>query len=265
MEKIYYNMNMTNTFKIYENLKKTFDDDSAKNLTGVLSQIYEDVANTVTKVEFKELRDIVAELAEAQKRTEQRLDSLTIKVGELAEAQIRTEKKVGELAEAQIRTEKKVGELAEAQKQTEKEIRGLAKQVGGLSMAVGYGIEDKYIPIMDDFVLKQYGVVAKTVERKFIEYKDGTYDEINLYIEGETDGKTIYIIGESKAQPGKKDFDRFNTMLKRFKNNFNTELKAFIIGYQFSPEVEKYAKAEYPNIDFFKTYQIERIAKKAAA
>ena len=251
MEKIYYNMNMTNTFKIYENLKKTFDDDSAKNLTGVLSQIYEDVANTVTKVEFKELRDIVAELAEAQKRTEQRLDSLTIKVGELAEAQ--------------IRTEKKVGELAEAQKQTEKEIRGLAKQVGGLSMAVGYGIEDKYIPIMDDFVLKQYGVVAKTVERKFIEYKDGTYDEINLYIEGETDGKTIYIIGESKAQPGKKDFDRFNTMLKRFKNNFNTELKAFIIGYQFSPEVEKYAKAEYPNIDFFKTYQIERIAKKAAA
>ena len=208
-------MIMTNTFKIYENLKKTFDDDSAKNLTSVLSQIYEDVANTVTKVEFKELRDIVAELAEAQIRTE-------------------------------------------------KEIKGLAKQVGGLSMAVGYGIEDNYIPIMDDFVLKQYGVEAKTVERKFIEYKDGTYDEINLYIEGETDGKKIYIIGESKAQPGKKDFDRFDTMLKRFKNNFNTDLKAFIIGYQFSPEVEKYAKAEYPNIDFFKTYQIERIAKKAA-
>jgi hypothetical protein len=229
-------MIMTNTFKIYENLKKTFDDDSAKNLTSILSQIYEDVANTVTKAEFKELRDIVAKLAEAQKRTEQRLDSLTIKVGELAEAQTRTEK----------------------------EIRGLAKQVGGLSMAVGYGIEDKYIPIMDDFVLKQYGVVAKTVERKFIEYKDGTYDEINLYIEAEADGKKIYIIGESKAQPGKKDFDRFNTMLKRFKNNFNTDLKAFVIGYQFSPEVEKYAKTEYPNIDFFKTYQIERIAKKAA-
>ncbi len=289
MEKIYYNMIMTNTFKIYENLKKTFDDDSAKNLTSILSQIYEDVANTVTKVEFKELRDIVAELAEAQKRTEQRLDSLTIKVGELAEAQKRTEQrldsltiKVGELAEAQTRTEVRLGELAEAQKRTEqrldsltikvgelaeaqtrteKEIRGLAKQVGGLSMAVGYGIEDKYIPIMDDFVLKQYGVVAKTVERKFIEYKDGTYDEINLYIEAEADGKKIYIIGESKAQPGKKDFDRFDTMLKRFKNNFNTDLKAFVIGYQFSPEVEKYAKTEYPNIDFFKTYQIERIAK----
>ncbi|MHB1665572.1 MAG: hypothetical protein ACYCT7_10010 [bacterium] len=248
---------MTNTFKIYENLKKTFDDDSAKNLTGVLSQIYEDVANTVTKVEFKELRDIVAELAEAQKRTEQRLDSLIIKVGELAEAQTKTEQRLDSLTI-------KVGELAEAQTKTEKEIRGLAKQVGGLSMAVGYGIEDKYIPIMDDFVLKQYGVVAKTVERKFIEYKDGTYDEINLYIEGETNGKKIYIIGESKAQPGKKDFDRFDTMLKRFKNNFNTELKAFVIGYQFSPEVERYAKAEYPNIDFFKTYQIERIAKKAA-
>lgn len=242
---------MPNTFKIYEDLKKTFNDDSAKNLTGVITQIYEDVANTVTKVEFKELRDIVSELAEAQKRTEDRLDKLTITVSELVEAQ--------------KRTEAKVSELAEAQKETEKEIRNLAKQVGGLSMSVGYGIEDKYIPYMDDFVLKQYGVIAHSVERRFVEYEDGRYDEVNIFIEGDMGSKKIYIIGESKAQPSKKDFDRFDAMLKRLKEHLNSELKAFIVGYIFTPEVEKYAIENYPHIDRYKTYHIDRIVKNKAA
>ena len=235
---------MPNTFKIYENLKKTFNDDSAKNLTDVITQIYEDVANTVTKVEFKELKDIVSELAEAQKRTEA---------------------KVSELAEAQKRTEAKVSELAEAQKETEKEIRSLAKQVGGLSMAVGYGIEDKYIPYMDDFVLKRYGVTAHSVERRFIEYENGKYDEVNIFIEGDIGDKKIYVIGESKAQPSKKDFDRFDAMLKRLKKHLNSGLKAFIVGYIFTPEVERYAMENYPHIDRYKTYHIDRIVKNKAA
>ena len=228
---------MPNTFKIYENLKKTFNDDSAKNLTDVITQIYEDVANTVTKVEFKELKDIVSELAEAQKRTEDRLDKLTVTVSE----------------------------LAEAQKETEKEIRSLAKQVGGLSMAVGYGIEDKYIPYMDDFVLKRYGVTAHSVERRFIEYENGKYDEVNIFIEGDIGDKKIYVIGESKAQPSKKDFDRFDAMLKRLEKHLNSGLKAFIVGYIFTPEVERYAMENYPHIDRYKTYHIDRIVKNKAA
>jgi hypothetical protein len=249
---------MPNTFKIYENLKKTFNEDSAKNLTDIITQIYEDVANTVTKVEFKELRDIVSELAEAQKRTE-------LRVEELAEAQKRTELRVEELAEAQKRTELRVEELAEAQKETQQELRDLARQVGGLSMSVGYGIEDKYIPYMDDFVLKQYGIIANSVERRFIEYPDGRYDEVNIFVEGIKDGRKIYVIGESKAQPSKKDFDRFDSMLKRLSKHLNSELQAFMVGYIFAPEVVRYASENYPHIDRYQTYHIERIVKSKAA
>ena len=248
---------MLNPFKIYENLKQTFGEEPAKALTGVLGQMYEELANVVTKVEFNELKGVVKELAEAQKRTE-------LKVEELAEAQKRTEERVGRLEEV-------VKELAEAQKRTEETVRSLVwgiddvrKQLGGLSAAVGHGIEDKYLPLMKPFALNQYGAQISTVQRKFIRYPNGKKDEVNLYLEGELKGEKIYIIGEAKSQPGKKDVERFHEVLNRLRNYFKAEVKGFMIGYLFDPEVEDYIKEEYPEIDFFNTYEIEEIAERTS-
>ncbi|MGQ9768691.1 MAG: hypothetical protein ACUVSS_15570, partial [Anaerolineae bacterium] len=83
----------------------------------------------------------VEELAEAQKRTEQRLDRLEAIVAELAEAQKRTEQRLDRL-------EAIVAELAEAQKRTEETLNKLIMRVdrievklGGL---VGDNLERKY-------------------------------------------------------------------------------------------------------------------------
>ncbi len=88
----------------------------------------------VTKEDFSELKAIVkdigvkvGELAETQKRTDLRMEELTVAQKELTEAQKRTETKVEELAEAQKRTETKVEELAEAQKRTETRVEELAE------------------------------------------------------------------------------------------------------------------------------------------
>jgi len=70
--------------------------------------------------DFEELKVVVRDLAQAQQRTESRVE-------ELAEAQKRTESRVEELAEAQKRTESRVEELADAQKQTQAELRELAQ------------------------------------------------------------------------------------------------------------------------------------------
>ncbi len=59
---------------------------------------------SVEREDFNELKGVVQGLAEAQGRTEKRVE-------ELAEAQGRTEKRVEELAEAQGRTEKKIDDL----------------------------------------------------------------------------------------------------------------------------------------------------------
>jgi DNA repair exonuclease SbcCD ATPase subunit len=94
----------------------------------------EEIAETVKRSDFEELKAVVRELAEAQKRTEQRVEELAEaqkrteqRVEELAEAQKRTEQRVEELAEAQKRTEQRVEELAEAQKRTEQRVEELAE------------------------------------------------------------------------------------------------------------------------------------------
>jgi len=85
--------------------------------------------------ELLELPQTVARLAEAQARTEARLE-------ELAEAQARTEARLEELAQAQARTEARldaltlrVQELAEAQARTEARLDALALRVQELTEA----------------------------------------------------------------------------------------------------------------------------------
>ena len=320
---------MINTFEIFQNLKETFGEKEATVLTNLLIKMYNDINQTVTKAEFQELRVVVGELAEAQKRTEERVEELAQaqkrteerveelaqaqkrteerveelaqaqkrteeRVEELAQAQKRTEERVEELAQAQKRTEERVEELAQAQKRTEERVEELAqaqkrteesikeltraqrenekilknfmvafddlkKQVGGLSMVVGYGIEDDLMPLMPQFVQNTYKVKSCEVERKYILYDDGNYDEVNLHIRAKRNGKDVYIIGECKAQPGKKDIDRFDKMLKRIKNHYKSDIYGFIVGYTYHPEIEEYCKKHA--IDIFKTYEIKRLAE----
>jgi hypothetical protein len=84
----------------------------------------------------------VEELAQAQQRTEDRVEQLAQSVTELAQAQKRTEQRVEELAQAQKRTEDRVEqlaqsvtELAQAQKRTEDRVEQLAQSVTELAQA----------------------------------------------------------------------------------------------------------------------------------
>ena len=89
-----------------------------RDLTQVLTLHPEwlgEVRRLVLTAELLALPDLVRELAEAQARTEQRLDRLDATMQKLIEAQARTEQRVQELAEAQARTEQTVVELVHGQ------------------------------------------------------------------------------------------------------------------------------------------------------
>jgi uncharacterized coiled-coil protein SlyX len=101
-----------------------------------------EIRQLVLSEELLSLPEIVRELAEAQRRTEERLGRLEGIVAELAEAQRRTEARVAELAEAQRRTEERldrlegiVAELAEAQRRTEERLDRLEGIVAELTEA----------------------------------------------------------------------------------------------------------------------------------
>jgi len=261
---------MLDSHKIYNILKASFSPEQAEVLTNVVSEAFLDFSRLVTKQEF-------SELVESQRRINEALNQLTVRVNELAEAQRQTEQRLNELAEAQRQTEQRLNELAEAQRQTEirlnelaeiqkntekntekrfnditevqrkaderfnalnetvqkliqelvemrlqfsaeikdirlqfgEEIKDIRQQLGGLAMAVGYGIEDKVMPYFFDLAKKDYAIQLERVDRRNYTYSDGRYDEINIFAEGIKGGKKHIIVAECKAQPSKKDADRF--------------------------------------------------------
>jgi DNA repair exonuclease SbcCD ATPase subunit len=80
-----------------------------------------------TEQEIEKIWGAIKELTESQKRTEQEIEKIWDAIKELAEAQKRTEQRLEELAEAQKRTEQRLNELAEAQKRTEQRVEELAQ------------------------------------------------------------------------------------------------------------------------------------------
>jgi len=205
----------------------------------------------VTKVEFGELRDIVKDLAEAQKRTE-------IKVKDLAEAQKRTEVKVEELAEAQKRTEEALQALTADVRTLTQDVRTLTadhketrRQLGGLSLSVGYVLEDRIAPHVADFAKKIFGIAVSLVDRRNLLYENGNYDELNIYVEGVKDDRPAYLIGECKSQPGKRDLDRFAKVISRARHALAGEVHSFLVGHQVAQEVEDYARQKHPELKLY--------------
>jgi hypothetical protein len=216
----------------------------------------------VTRSDFKALQSIVKELSinvkelsEAQKRTEQRIEELT-------QAQKNTEKRVDTLAQ-------RMEELAISLKETQIELKQLAhehtitrKLLGDLTNTVGYGLEDTIMKYIYDYAQKEYGISINTVDRRYITYPDGRYDEINIYAEGTKNGNTVYIIGESKAQLGKKDADSFDKMIARLRNHLKGEIIPFIVCYSCAPDVENYIATQYPYIRIHKSFEFYKYKKQ---
>jgi uncharacterized phage infection (PIP) family protein YhgE len=119
--------------------------DISENLKGLAQ------AQRRTEERLNELSERVNQLAEAQRKTEERLNQLAVRVDQLAEAQRKTEERlnqlavrIDQLAEAQRRTEERLNELTErvnqlteAQRRTEKEIEKLTKGLESLRKEVG--------------------------------------------------------------------------------------------------------------------------------
>jgi DNA repair exonuclease SbcCD ATPase subunit len=253
--------------------------ENEKRLTR-LEEIVQKLEDSLSKLAEaqRKTEERLNELAEAQRKTEERLNELAEaqrkteeRLNELAEAQRKTEERVNELAEAQRKTEERllrledsVSKLAEAQKKTEMEIANLAKEhkrtrelLAGISDTVGYSLEDRAILYMEDFCKKEFAIEVELVDRRNIVYPDGKFDEINIYIEGRKNGQKVYVIGECKARPGKKEIDSILEVAKRVKKHLKGDVYPFIIGYYYSPDVEKYLKEKGSEIKALKSFELE--------
>jgi len=201
-----------------------------------------------TEERLSRLEVVVAELAEAQKRTEER-------VNQLAEAQRRTEERlsrlevvVAELAEAQKRTEERVNQLAEAQKRTEEELKKLVaehkitrERLEGISNSVGYTLEDRAFRSLPA-VLREHGFeVEGRLVRKYVLVR-GRERQVNIYGHGKREGKPVFIVGEAKVRPSRKEIDRFVRLVRQLETQEGKEAAMVFVAYDFPPSVENYLR-----------------------
>jgi len=153
---------------------------------------------TVTKREFNELKQVVKELAEAQKRTEQR---------------------VNELAEAQKRTEEEIRKLTGSLKRTREE-------VGGLSRTVAYALENEAYRRLPPFLKERHGI--EILDRMIRAEIRG--EEMNLFARARKDGQEIVLLGEAVLRLD--DLSKLRKVKKKVKlasEEFDQEIVPIIV------------------------------------
>ena len=152
------------------------DPDLKDILFSLLEELEKHREKSVSKTEFNELKDIVKELAEAQKRTENRVE-------ELAEAQKRTENRVEELVEAQKRTEEEIRTLS-------RDFKKMKKQVGGISTTIGFTLEDRAFEKLPALIGSDFGIKIKDpLKRDYVSDSEGNDIEVNVFGHGEKEGQ----------------------------------------------------------------------------
>jgi len=211
----------------------------------------------------KRTEERVGELAEAQKQTDTHLVKLDMSIDKLAEAQKRTEERVEELAEAQKRTEERVEELAEAQKQTDTHlvkldmsidklaeaqkqtnlsVTRLSQAVGALSDTIGYGLEDVAKVVVPSVLEKYKSIKIDELERKFVSVAGKEY-EIDLYGTGFKGHEKLTIIGECKSRIYGRDVKEFIEILKDIESTLPQDLFKFMFGFFIHPSAQRLAES----------------------
>ena len=230
-------MNPANLAAMRAEIEGVFPPEQAKVLTNALTdamglqQRYFDEMSAL-RGEVRELARAQQNLAEAQQRTEQRVE-------QLAEAQQRTEQRVEQLADeqrklaqAQRRTEQRVEQLAQAQQKTEHALQLLARQVGGLSDKLGGSLEDLAIETLPYVLSEAWGIeVSDCGHDSFI--IDGREVDVDLVLRGTIGGANVVVLGEVKARLTAREVDAFLQRVERIRGVVGCDdVRAVFFGFQ---------------------------------
>jgi hypothetical protein len=167
---------MLTAAELTRKLETAFERRQASVLAMVITDAYSELVKTG---DFNELKGIVRDLAEAQKRTDERLGILAQRMEELAEAQKRTEARVGELAsDVRVLT------------------AGLRAEMDGLSRSVSYALENEAYRALPAFLKARYGLelTQRLVRTEVLG------EEINFFAKARRDGQDVTIVGETKLR-----------------------------------------------------------------
>jgi rubrerythrin len=224
---------MKSVAEMESTLHDVFNPEQSRRIAQLVYDSYADLAKTS---DLRDLRDVVRELADAQKQTD-------VHLRELADAQKQTDMHLQELADAQKQTDMHLQELADAQKQTEKELRNLARQVGGLSESFGGSLEDFAIDLVPDLLEHYWGMHVEAAGRDSMRVNESEY-EFDLVIRGTLNGKPLTVLGEAKSNLSIIEAKRFLQIARKAGDCVDHDVRIIFFGYRVEKAAREWLKEQ---------------------
>ena len=125
-----------------------------------------------------------------------------------------------------------VSEIAEAQKGTEFAVANLAKQVGGLSNALGGSLEDFTCDLVPEILEKHWRLDVISAQPEDIEIGDALC-EIDLVVRGTIDARPVMVVCEVKSAVSTTEVARFMKVFQRLRTAHpGQDIRALFFGYK---------------------------------
>ncbi len=193
--------------------------------------------------------EAIAQLAEQTQRN-------TEAIAQLAEQTQRNTEAIAALSEQTQRNTEAIAQLVKEARRSTERLDRLEKQVGGLSITVGFTLENEAYKALPALLERDYGLkVIGRLKRDYAVDMEGNEYEVNILGEAQRDGEVLTIVGESKVQLSKQDIDRFiRRKLKPLQRIYDRIFPVLVTHMITSRGVDEYARekgiALYFSYDF---------------
>ncbi len=209
--------------EIRSRLVRAFPENQADLLAEVLVESH---AELVNRADFHKLTEVVHDLGQAQKRTEMRVE-------ELADAQKRTEIHVDELARSQQEMRVTMQDMQGSLQEMQRAVTDLAKQVGGLSNAVGANLEDFACDLVPELLEKYWRFVTVSAGPEELTTADGVGREFDVVVRGTIDGRPVTVLCETKATVSTTEVSKFLRIVEKVRGAYPGEdIRPLFFGYK---------------------------------
>ena len=184
------------------------------------------------------LSEEVGKLAEAQRRTEERL----------AEFEQRTEERFAALAEAQQRTEESLAQLSTSINEMARGLDDLRLQVGSLANTFGFDFEEFVSALLPPYLERHFGITKVFLKREYFPLPDKRFEEVDLVSDCYWNGKPAVVlvecsvtIGGSRVRNIAEKFEKVAAHLKEWKGEV-VKIVRIIVSMNVHPTAEEAAK-----------------------
>lgn len=221
-----------------EDLKRTLRPAFTEQQTNTLATcLYEYYQPIVHQREMAAIRDTLTRVVAIQERTDERLDRIAATQDRMAATQDR-------LAASQEGMRGDIEHLIEVTKALVWGQNDLRKQVGGIALSVGQGLEAYAMERIPTLLEREFGYQTKSAMPEFLG-PDGDTSEIDVVYRGRYEGRRIVVLCEVKTNITEAEVREFLEIVNRVRPSIAADdVRVLFFGYR-AGEAARRLMAEY--------------------